>query len=77
MLLKTCLPERREDEGGFANATLSELIRPVTPAYYACSIKAPVVVAANAVLLVPAVPSMSEHPALPNENKLAVIQSNR
>jgi hypothetical protein len=29
MLLKTCLPERREDEGGFANASFSELSRPV------------------------------------------------
>ena len=28
MLLKTCLPERGEDEGGFANASFSELSRP-------------------------------------------------
>jgi hypothetical protein len=48
-----------------------------TQAYYAYPIKAPVVVAVNAVLLLPAVPGMLEHPAIPNKNTLAVIQSNR
>jgi hypothetical protein len=45
-------------------------------AYYAYPINAPVVVAANAVLLLPAVPGMLEHSAIPNKNTLAVIQSN-
>jgi len=71
MLLKTCLPERREDEGCFANASFSE------QAYYAYPIKALVVVAANPVLLLPAVPGMLEYPAIPNKNTFAVIQSNR
>jgi hypothetical protein len=53
------------------------IVRCRTQTYYAYPIKAPVVVAAHAVLLLPAVPGMLEHPVIPHKDTLAVIQSNR
>ena len=47
------------------------IIRCRTQAYYAYPIKAPVVVAANAVLLLPAVPGMLE--AIPNKFYVSCI----